>query len=83
MRIQKILSQNPAIEVEEENVPWAAAGSNLTLALVSVDSIQLTIGSVLCPLSDPVPLASTFTARILIFDVQVPIISGAMVRTQP
>ncbi|KAJ7873284.1 EF Tu GTP binding domain-containing protein [Mycena olivaceomarginata] len=68
-----------SIEVEEENVPWAAAGSNLTLALVSVDPIQLTIGSVLCPLPDPVPLASTFTARILIFDVQVPIISGAMV----
>ncbi|KAF7355041.1 HBS1-like protein [Mycena sanguinolenta] len=68
-----------SIEVEEENVPWAAAGSNLTLALVSVDPIQLTIGSVLCPPSDPVPLASTFTARILIFDIQVPIISGAMV----
>ncbi|KAJ7688427.1 P-loop containing nucleoside triphosphate hydrolase protein [Mycena rosella] len=68
-----------SIEVEEENVPWAMAGSNLTLALVSVDSIQLTIGSVLCPPADPVPLASNFTARIIIFDVQVPIISGAMV----
>ncbi|KAJ7499229.1 EF Tu GTP binding domain-containing protein [Mycena latifolia] len=68
-----------SIEVEEENVPWAAAGSNLTLALVSVDPIQLTIGSVLCPPADPVPLASAFTARIIIFDVQVPIISGAMV----
>ncbi|KAJ7233141.1 EF Tu GTP binding domain-containing protein [Mycena haematopus] len=68
-----------SIEIEEENVPWAAAGSNLTLALVSFDPIQLTIGSVLCPPSCPVPLASTFTARILIFDIQVPIISGAMV----
>ncbi|KAJ6567175.1 P-loop containing nucleoside triphosphate hydrolase protein [Mycena vulgaris] len=68
-----------SIEVEEENVPWAVAGSNLTLALVSVDPIQLTIGSVLCPPTDPVPLASVFTARIIIFDVQVPIISGAMV----
>ncbi|KAJ7774210.1 P-loop containing nucleoside triphosphate hydrolase protein [Mycena maculata] len=68
-----------SIEVEEENVPWAAAGSNLTLALVSVDPIQLTIGSVLCPPTDPVPLASTFTAKIIIFDVQVPIISGATV----
>ncbi|KAJ7095088.1 EF Tu GTP binding domain-containing protein [Mycena belliarum] len=68
-----------SIEVEENNVPWAAAGSNLTLALVSVDSIQLTIGSVLCPPTDPVPLATIFTARIIIFDIQVPIISGAMV----
>ncbi|KAJ6539040.1 EF Tu GTP binding domain-containing protein [Mycena capillaripes] len=68
-----------SIEVEEENVPWVAAGSNLTLSLVSVDPIQLTIGSVLCPPTDPVPLASTFTARIIIFDIQIPIISGAMV----
>ncbi|KAJ7162534.1 P-loop containing nucleoside triphosphate hydrolase protein [Mycena crocata] len=67
------------IEVEEENVPWAAAGSNLTLSLVSVDAIQLAIGSVLCPPMFPVPLASVFTARIIIFDIQVPIISGAMV----
>ncbi|KAJ6516206.1 EF Tu GTP binding domain-containing protein [Mycena sanguinolenta] len=74
-----VKSEYIPIEVEEENVPWAAAGSNLTLALVSVDPIQLTIGSVLCPPSDPVPLASTFTARILIFDIQVPIISGAMI----
>ncbi|KAJ7638536.1 P-loop containing nucleoside triphosphate hydrolase protein [Roridomyces roridus] len=67
------------IEVEEEHVPWAAAGSNLTLALVSVDPIQLSIGSVLCPPTDPVPLASVFTAKIIIFDIQVPIISGTMV----
>ncbi|KAJ7781566.1 P-loop containing nucleoside triphosphate hydrolase protein [Mycena metata] len=67
------------IEVEEENVPWVAAGSNAILALVSVDSVQLAIGSVLCPPTNPVPLALTFTARILIFDIQVPIIAGAMV----
>ncbi|KAF7301549.1 Tr-type G domain-containing protein [Mycena indigotica] len=67
------------IEIEEENVSWAAAGSNLTLSLVSVDPIQLTIGSILCPPSDPVPLSSSFTARIIIFDIQVPIIAGAVV----
>jgi len=37
------------------------------------------IGSVLCPPTDPVPFVSTFTARIIIFDIQIPIISGAMV----
>jgi elongation factor 1 alpha-like protein len=75
----KNIESNAAIEVEEENVPWAAAGSNSTLALVSVDPIQLMIGSVLCPPTDPVPFVSTFTARIIIFDIQIPIISGAMV----
>ncbi|KAJ7228959.1 EF Tu GTP binding domain-containing protein [Mycena pura] len=67
------------IGVEEEYVPWAAAGSNLTLSLVSIDPVQLAVGSMLCSPADPVPLASSFTARILIFDIQVPIIAGAMV----
>ncbi|KAF7331874.1 HBS1-like protein [Mycena kentingensis (nom. inval.)] len=68
-----------SIEVEEENVAWASAGSNATLSLVAVDPIQLTIGSILCPPTDAVPLALSFTARIIIFDIQVPIITGAMV----
>ncbi|CAK5276059.1 unnamed protein product [Mycena citricolor] len=67
------------IQVEEETVPWAVAGSNVTLALVNVDPIHLTIGSVLCPPTDPIPLATTFTAKVIIFDITVPIITGAMV----
>nr|GAT53835.1 predicted protein [Mycena chlorophos] len=67
------------IEVEDESVPWAAAGTNLTLSLVSVDPIQLNIGSILCPPTNVVPLAVSFTARIIIFNIQVPIITGAVV----
>ncbi|KAF8076074.1 P-loop containing nucleoside triphosphate hydrolase protein [Lyophyllum atratum] len=37
-----------SIEVDEENVPWAAAGSNATFYLTSVDPVHLHIGSVLC-----------------------------------
>ncbi len=69
-----------AIEVEEENVPWAMAGQNTTLFLTGIDAIHLSIGTVLCPPTDVVPLATIFTARIIIFDVQVPITAGASVR---
>src|ERR1700753_1297716 len=82
--MSKNLTGSLAIGVEDEYVPWAAAGSNLTLSLVSIDPMQLAVGSMLCSPADSVPLASSFTARILIFDIQVPIIAGAMVkRNQP
>jgi elongation factor 1 alpha-like protein len=67
------------IEVKEESVAWAAAGMNATLYLTSIDLVQLSIGSVLCPPTSLVPLATTFTARIIIFDIQIPIITGASI----
>lgn len=60
-------------------MPWAAAGSNVTLYLTAVDTVNLNIGSVLCPPGDLVPLATHFIARIIVFDIQVPITAGASV----
>ncbi|KIO21436.1 hypothetical protein M407DRAFT_15813 [Tulasnella calospora MUT 4182] len=67
------------IEFEDNSVPWAAAGSNVTLYLSNVDPVNLNIGSVLCPPSDVVPLASSFIAQVIVFDIQVPITSGTSV----
>ncbi|KAG2119097.1 P-loop containing nucleoside triphosphate hydrolase protein [Suillus discolor] len=67
------------IDVEEQSVPWAAAGTNATLYLTSIDPIHLSIGSVLCPPSDIVPLATVFTARIIVFDIQLPITTGTSI----
>lgn len=68
-----------AIETESESLPWAAAGTNVTLYLTAVDPIHLNIGSVLCPLTDLIPMAASFTARIIVFDIQVPILAGSSV----
>ncbi|KAG8744859.1 Hsp70 suppressor, GTPase facilitates ribosomal subunit dissociation [Ceratobasidium sp. 414] len=68
-----------SIEKDETNVQWAAAGSNVTLYLAGIDTIHLTIGSVLCSPSDVVPLASSFTAQIIVFDIQLPIIAGSSI----
>ncbi|KAG6378414.1 P-loop containing nucleoside triphosphate hydrolase protein [Boletus reticuloceps] len=68
-----------SIDLDERSVSWAAAGSNVTLYLTAIDPIHLNIGSVLCPLNDLVPLAICFNARIIVFDTQLPIISGASV----
>ncbi|KAJ3484999.1 hypothetical protein NLI96_g5250 [Meripilus lineatus] len=68
-----------SIESETESLQWAASGSNVTLYLTAIDPIHVNIGSVLCPPTDVVPLASVFTARIIVFEIQVPITIGASV----
>lgn len=65
--------------MDEESVPWAAAGSNATLYLTAVDSVHFHIGDVLCSTTDLISLATSFTARIIVFDIQVPITAGASV----
>ena len=55
------------------------AGQNVTLYLSGIDAIHLAIGTVLCPTSIPVPLVQRFTAQILVFDLQSPIIAGTAV----
>lgn len=68
-----------SIDTERVNAPWAAAGSNATLYLTAVDPVHLNIGSVLCSPADLVPLVSSFTARIIVFDIQVPLTAGISV----
>jgi elongation factor 1 alpha-like protein len=48
--------------------------------MTAVDPIHLNIGSILCPPTSIVPLAMTFTARIIVFDITMPITAGTSVR---
>lgn len=75
------LTSGLAIDSDGDGLPWAGAGSNVNLTLTGVDPISLNIGSVLCRPSHVVPLSSTFTARIIVFDIQMPITAGASVST--
>ncbi|GJE84935.1 EF Tu GTP binding domain-containing protein [Phanerochaete sordida] len=67
------------IDSEGDSLQWAAAGSSVTLYLTSIDPVHLNIGSVLCPPSAVIPLARSFSARIIVFDIQVPITTGASI----
>ncbi|WWC60885.1 uncharacterized protein I303_103461 [Kwoniella dejecticola CBS 10117] len=67
------------IEVDEDSSPYAVSGQNVTLYLSGIDPINLSIGTVLCPTSLPVPLVNKFTTQILVFDLQSPIIVGTTV----
>lgn len=67
------------IEQENSSVPWSAAGTNVNLFLSNIDQNHLNIGSVLCPLSSTVSLASKFTGQIIVFDITLPITPGTYV----
>ncbi|BGP48462.1 hypothetical protein JCM10450v2_004338 [Rhodotorula kratochvilovae] len=65
-----------ALEVEGELVLYALAGSNVTVFLAGIEANQLSVGSVLCPPSQPVPVVSAFTAQIIVFEPAYPITAG-------
>ncbi len=68
-----------AIDSDGESRPWAGAGSNVNVTLTGVDPISLNVGSVLCREGQTVPLVSSFTAKIIVFDIQIPITAGTSV----
>ncbi|GAA97853.1 uncharacterized protein L969DRAFT_25596 [Mixia osmundae IAM 14324] len=68
-----------AIEVDGETSSWAAAGMNVTVYLSGLDQIYVNVGSVLCPPLSLVPMSASFLAQIVVFDLKVPITTGASV----
>ena len=70
---------NVAIMSDDKSLPWAIDGANVIVYLTSVDPAHLGIGSVLCRPTDLAPLSSCFTARVIIFDIDIPITVGASV----
>lgn len=65
-----------ALEVDGELVPYALAGSNATVFLSGIEANQLGVGSVLCPPSQMVPVVSSFTAQVIVFEPKYPITAG-------
>ncbi|BGP55709.1 hypothetical protein JCM8202v2_003316 [Rhodotorula sphaerocarpa] len=65
-----------ALEVEGELVPYALAGTNATVFLSGIEANQLGVGSVLCPPTQRVPVVSSFTAQIIVFEPKYPITAG-------
>ncbi|EKM80415.1 hypothetical protein AGABI1DRAFT_58185 [Agaricus bisporus var. burnettii JB137-S8] len=74
-----VIGSVKSIEVEDESVNWAMAGMNVAIALANIDPVNLNIGSVLCFPGEAVALTTVFTARIIVFDIAIPITPGASV----
>lgn len=54
----------------------AFAGDHVSLTLSGIDVSNVAIGSVVCHLKDAVPIATRIQARILVFNLNVPITIG-------
>ncbi|KAJ1924816.1 hypothetical protein IWQ60_004963 [Tieghemiomyces parasiticus] len=65
-----------ALELDGETSAWAAAGDTVMLTVQGIDLTQYSIGSVLCPLQQPIPTTTTFIAQVVVFEVQVPVTQG-------
>ncbi|XP_075900754.1 HBS1-like protein isoform X3 [Nelusetta ayraudi] len=64
------------ITLHDEALDWAAAGDHVNLTVTGIDIIKINIGYVFCDPKEPIPICTRFRARILLFNIEVPITQG-------
>ncbi|XP_036171845.1 HBS1-like protein isoform X3 [Myotis myotis] len=64
------------ITLHDEPVDWAAAGDHVSLTLVGMDIIKINVGCIFCGPKEPIKACTRFRARILIFNIEIPITRG-------
>ncbi|XP_072553602.1 HBS1-like protein isoform X3 [Salminus brasiliensis] len=64
------------ITLHDEPLDWAAAGDHVSLTVTGMDIIKINVGCVFCHPKEPIKACSRFRARILLFNIEVPITQG-------
>ncbi|XP_036446617.1 HBS1-like protein isoform X3 [Colossoma macropomum] len=64
------------ITLHDEPLDWAAAGDHVSLTVTGMDIIKINVGCVFCDPKEPIKACSRFRARILLFNIEVPITQG-------
>ncbi|XP_054991622.1 HBS1-like protein isoform X3 [Sorex araneus] len=64
------------ITLHDEPVDWAAAGDHVNLTLVGMDIIKINVGCIFCGPKEPIKACTRFRARILIFNIEIPVTKG-------
>ncbi|XP_034964815.1 HBS1-like protein isoform X1 [Zootoca vivipara] len=64
------------IALHDEPVDWAAAGDHVILTLTGMDIIKINVACMFCCPKEPIKACTRFRARILIFNIEVPITKG-------
>ncbi|XP_078596832.1 HBS1-like protein isoform X3 [Branchiostoma floridae x Branchiostoma japonicum] len=64
------------IAIHDFPMNWACAGDHATLTITGTDIMKVSVGSVLCDLANPIQAASRIRARVIIFNIEVPITKG-------
>ncbi|KAF2895790.1 hypothetical protein ILUMI_10392 [Ignelater luminosus] len=72
----KELATVKALAIEEVSQQIAFAGDQVSVTLSGIEMQNVSIGYILCDPQNPVQVASKFQARIVVFNVTVPITKG-------
>lgn len=64
------------ISLHDEPLDWAAAGDHVSLTVTGMDIIKINVGCVFCDPKEPIRVCTRFRARILLFNIEVPITQG-------
>ncbi|XP_032071778.1 HBS1-like protein isoform X3 [Thamnophis elegans] len=64
------------IALHEQPVDWAAAGDHVSLTLTGMDIIKINVGFIFCCPKEPIKTCTRFRARVLIFNIEIPITKG-------
>jgi len=65
------------ILIDEISEKIGFAGDSVTLQLIGIDIQKVHVGCVLCDISSPIPVVSRFRARLVIFNIDLPITKGS------
>ncbi|CAJ1078207.1 HBS1-like protein isoform X1 [Xyrichtys novacula] len=64
------------ITLHDEALDWAAAGDHVSLTVTGMDIIKINVGCVFCDPKEPIRVCTRFRARVLLFNIEVPITQG-------
>ncbi|XP_063165786.1 HBS1-like protein isoform X2 [Candoia aspera] len=64
------------IALHEQPVDWAAAGDHVSLTLTGMDIIKINVGCIFCCPKEPIKICTRFRARVLIFNIEIPVTKG-------
>ncbi|KAH8274962.1 hypothetical protein KR018_003447 [Drosophila ironensis] len=69
-------AQVKSITMDELSQASVFAGDQVSVTLSGVDINNVTVGSIICDPQTPIPVTTRFQARIIVFNVKVPITMG-------
>ncbi|XP_051961097.1 HBS1-like protein [Xyrauchen texanus] len=64
------------ITLHDEALDWAAAGDHVSLTVTGMDIIKINVGCMFCDPKEPIRACTRFRARILLFNIEVPVTQG-------
>ena len=71
-----------ALSIDEVTVQVAYAGDQVSATLSGIDMQNVSVGYILCEPAQPIPVTSHFEARIVVFNIKLPITKGYSVSIQ-